>query len=145
MNLTHLVGLGALLISTSVISMEIPDPTVALEYMQTGRYSHIVNEPSLSQENPLKVIINTRIPARILNVQEAVEFLLMRSGYQLADFSVLTFEARTLLGHDLPQIHRQIGPMTLDKALQTLAGDAFELVVDPVNRKVAYVIASDLR
>jgi len=34
--------------------------------------------------------------------------------------------------------------MTLDKALTTLSGEAFELVVDPVHRKVAFELASNL-
>lgn len=121
-----------------------PDPIIPQDYIETGRYSRTVNEPYLSQRNPLKVIVNTRIPNSVSTVQQAVQFLLVRSGYRLADRSVWTREAEILMYHELPQVHRQLGPITLDKALQTLAGDAFELVVDPINRKITYVASRDL-
>lgn len=138
-------ALGVAMLSMSSISFAgEPDPTVPQDYVQTGRYSHVVNEPYLAQKNPLKVVVNTRFPTTVQNVHQAVTFLLERSGYRMADMTVLSPEAKILLGHDLPQIHRHLGPMTLDKALKTLAGDAFELVVDPINRQIAYVASRDL-
>lgn len=115
-----------------------------IEVLQTGRYSHVKNIPPVDQINPLKVVVKTRIPQSIDTVRQTVEYLLARSGYVLADDSVLSSEALSLLSLPLPQIHRELGPMTLDKALHTLSGEAFELVVDPVHRKVAYVLASSL-
>jgi len=131
---------GAVALSTSLSAWaESPDSTIPQDYVQTGRYSHVANEPVQAQKNPLKVVVNTRLPTTVQTVEQAVTFLLDRSGYHLADYSVLTPQARTLMSHDLPAVHRQIGPMTLDKALETLAGEAFQLVVDPVNRKVAFI------
>jgi len=115
-----------------------------IEVMQTGRYTQVKNIPPVDQLNPLKVVVKTKIPQSVLTVRESVEFLLVRSGYSLADNDVLSEEAKTLLNHQLPQIHRTIGPMTLDLALQTLSGDSFELVVDPVHRKIAYELSSKL-
>jgi type IV pili sensor histidine kinase/response regulator len=34
--------------------------------------------------------------------------------------------------------------MTLDRALNTLSGEAFELIVDPVHRKVAFELSEKL-
>lgn len=115
-----------------------------IEVMQTGRYTYVKNIPPVDQLNPLKVVIKTRIPQSVETVGQTVEFLLARSGYVLADESVLSQEAQTLLRLPLPQVHRSIGPMTLDRALHTLSGDAFELVVDPVHRKVAYELSTKL-
>lgn len=115
-----------------------------IEVMQTGRYTYVKNIPPVDQLNPLKVVIKTRIPQSVETVGQTVEFLLARSGYVLADKTVLSEEAKTLLSLPLPQVHRNIGPMTLDKALHTLSGDAFELVVDPVHRKVAYELSTKL-
>jgi len=136
--LKHTTG-ALLLAASSVAFAQQPDPNVPQNYIETGRYSVVANEPHKAQMNPLKVVVNTRLPTTVETVEQAVNFLLDRSGYNLADYSVLTPEARILLGHQLPAIHRQLGPITLDKALQTLAGDAFHLVVDPINRKVAFV------
>lgn len=133
-----------MLLMSSLSYANEPDPTLPADYVQTGRYSHVVNEPYLAQQNPLKVVVSTRIPMTVQNVQQAITYLLARSGYRLAEPSILTREAKILLNHDLPQIHRYLGPMTLDKALQTLGGDAFELVVDPINRKVTFVASRDL-
>ena len=116
----------------------------AIEVMQTGRYSFIKNIPPVDQFNPLKVVVQTKIPQSIDTVGETVEFLLVRSGYTLADETVISDEAKVLLKLELPQIHRQLGPMTLDTALHTLSGEAFELVVDPVHRKVTYELSSRL-
>lgn len=115
-----------------------------IEVMQTGRYSNVKNIPPVDQLNPLKVVIQTRIPQSVTTVGETVNFLLVRSGFTLAEGGVLSEEAMTLLQLPLPQVHRQIGPMTLDNALQTLGGGAFELVVDPVHRKVAYELSTKL-
>lgn len=115
-----------------------------IELMQTGRYTYVKNIPPVDQLNPLKVVIKTRIPQSVETVGQTVEFLLARSGYVLAEETVLSEEAKTLLSLPLPQVHRSIGPMTLDKALHTLSGEAFELVVDPVHRKVAYELSTKL-
>lgn len=115
-----------------------------IEVMQTGRYSNVKNIAPVDQINPLKVVIQTTIPQAISSVRETIEFLLIRSGYVLADDLVLSDEAKILLSHKLPQVHRTLGPMTLDQALHTLSGEAFELVVDPVNRKVAFELSEKI-
>lgn len=115
-----------------------------IEVMQTGRYSYVKNVAPADQLNPLKVVIKTRIPQTVKTVREATEFLLVRSGYVIADESVLSEEAKVVLGHELPAIHRRMGPMTLDVALGALFGDAFQLVVDPVHRKVAFELSEKL-
>ena len=115
-----------------------------VERVQTGRYSFVQNIPPVDQLNPLKVVIRTRVPQSINSVGQTVEFLLARSGYVWADASVLSEEAKVLLDLPLPAIHRTIGPMTLDRALNTLSGEAFELIVDPVHRKVAFELSEKL-
>lgn len=115
-----------------------------IEVMQTGRYSNVKNIAPVDQINPLKVVVQTNIPQSISTVRETIEFLLVRSGYLLADDEVLSPEAKILLSHNLPQVHRSLGPMTLDQVLHTLSGEAFELVVDPVNRKVAFELSEKI-
>jgi type IV pili sensor histidine kinase/response regulator len=133
--------------STVVMAQNKPsdiDEANRIEALQTGRYSYIKNIPPVDQLNPLKVVIKTTIPQSVDTVGETVKFLLARSGYVLAEDSVLSKEAKALLSLPLPQIHRNIGPMTLDRALLTLSGEAFELVVDPVHRKIAYELSTKL-
>ena len=133
---------AALAVASGIAPLALADSTADIS---TGRYSRVANVAEEGQRDPLRVVINVRIPAEIETVGGAVDYLLNRSGFRLADDAVLTKEAKILLAHPLPQVHRKIGPMTLDEALQMFAGDAFQLVVDPVHRKVAYVLADDLR
>lgn len=142
-----LLAVAMCCVSTLTIAQEKPTDTGEanrIEVMQTGRYSYVKNIPPVDQLNPLKVVIKTRIPQSVETVGQTVEFLLARSGYVLAEQAVLSEEAKSLLSLPLPQVHRNIGPMTLDKALHTLSGDAFELVVDPVHRKVAFELSTKL-
>lgn len=134
------------IIPISALALENTSPMnrYQIEAMQTGRYTHVNNIPPVDQLNPLKVVIKTRIPQSVTSVRETIEYLLVRSGYSLADESVLSKEAKILLNHDLPEIHRALGPMTLDMALSTLSGEAFGLVVDPVHRKVAFELTAKL-
>ena len=130
-------------LSCSVFAIDKPASGIS-EAEQTGRYSNVKNIAPDDQINPLKVVVQTLIPQSIETVRETIEFLLIRSGYLLADDEVLSAEAKILLSHNLPQVHRALGPMTLDQALHTLSGDAFELVVDPVNRKVAFELSEKI-
>lgn len=114
------------------------------DVVQIGRYSHVRNIPLEDQFNPLKVVISTTFPSQLQSVGQAMNFLLLRSGYEMANTLVLSDEAVELLRLPLPEVHRQIGPMTLDVALRALAGDAFDLVVDPVHRKIAFELSSKI-
>ena len=115
------------------------------EYIKTGRYSAVLNEPTPAQDNILKVVINTEIPAIIGTVGDAVRFLLLRSGYSLAPVSTMTTHTKTLLRHNIPEIHRKLGPMTLDRVLNTLAGQGFVLLVDPLSRKVSFTPVENVK
>lgn len=114
----------------------------SIELVQTGRYTHVKNIPPVDQQNPLKVVVLTKIPQSAQTVGEAINFLLSRSGYVVADISVMSQETRNLMQLPLPQVQRSIGPITLDKALKTIGGESFELVVDPVHRIVNFELSS---
>lgn len=128
----------------TIVFLLVTAEATASEKILTGRYSYVVNTPTNEQIDPLKVVIKTKIPQRMSTVGHAVKFLLLRSGYELADTSVMTDSVKKLLAKPLPSVHREIGPLTLDKSLQMLSGKAFVLLVDPVNRKVSYKVASSL-
>ena len=112
--------------------------------IQLSRYTQLRNIPPVDQMNPLRVVVKTEIPQNIKTIGNTVKFLLIRSGYKLANESVLSHETKALLSLSLPQIHRKLGPMTLDTLLSTLAGESFSLLVDPVHRKIGYELTSNL-
>ena len=124
------------LLTTTSISAD-PDDSI-----QVGRYSHVKNIPPVEQLYPLRVTIKTRIPQGVKSIEGAIKYLLMRSGYTLLDKEQMSLEAKTLMELELPQVHRSLGPMTLDVALKAISGNAYELVVDPVHRKITYELTS---
>jgi len=137
------VGLASLL-SAQIALAETVNSAMPQEYVQSGRYTNVVNAPDVAQRNPLKVVVNTRLPDSVGTVEDAIQFLLARSGYELADARVMTPESKILMQHQVPQVQRTIRSMSLDQVLVMLGGEAMELVVDPINRKVAYVADRDL-
>ena len=106
--------------------------------LQVGRYSLLSAEPTEAQTDLLGTTVTVHFPAQIQTVGEAVGYLLRRSGYRLAETEALAPETKGLLALALPTVHRQLGPMPLRRALETLAGSTFDLVQDPVHRLVAF-------
>jgi len=105
---------------------------------QVGRYSTLPELPTAAQVDLLAATVTVSFPARIYTVGEAVKYLLQRSGYRLADAQVLPHETTDLLALPLPAVHRNLGPVTLVQALETLAGPSFQLINDPVHRLISF-------
>ena len=106
--------------------------------IQVGRYSLFAATPTEAQANLLEATITVQFPDRIRTVGEAVQQLLQQSGYRLAAPDATRPESAYLFALALPAVQRSLGPMTLKRALETLAGPAFRLVEDPVHRLVAF-------
>lgn len=106
--------------------------------VQVGRYSTLPAMPTAAQVDLLATIIIVTFPARIQTIGEAVNYLLQRSGYRLAPLLARVPEAEILLALKLPAVHRNLGPVTLRLALETLAGKPFHLVRDPVRRLISF-------
>jgi len=106
--------------------------------VQVGRYSLLSAEPTEAQTDLLASTVTVHFPVQIQTVGESIRYLLRRSGYRLADAVALAPETPDLLALPLPAVHRQLGPITLRRALETLAGSTFTLVQDPVHRLIAF-------
>lgn len=120
-------------------------PVVAQDAVQVGRYLTVAPIPTAEQLEPLSVIVNVRFPRSVHTVGGALQHLLPPSGYQLADTRHADPQLAVLMTRPLPEVHRQIGPMPLQKALTTLAGDGWQLEVDPVYRLVSFRLQGALR
>jgi len=106
--------------------------------LQVGRYSLMVAAPTEAQADLLATTTTTQFPDRIRTVGDAIRELLKRSGYRLAAVGSIGPDTIALFALPLPAVHRDLGPMTLRDALETLAGRAFRLVEDPVHRLIAF-------
>ena len=108
------------------------------EEVQVGRYATVRAVPTLAQVNLLAAPVTVQFPASVDTVGKAVEYLLRPSGYRLAADAVADPARAALLDFPLPAVHRTLGPMALQSALETLAGPAYRLVEDPAHRLVSF-------
>jgi conjugative transfer region protein (TIGR03748 family) len=106
--------------------------------VQTGRYSYVKAGPQPQDLDPLQTIVDVRLPSTLSTVGEAADYLLKRSGYCLMEPRPGDRAANHLLERPIPEIHRHLGPMTLQDALLVLAGKAYRLAIDPAYREVGY-------
>lgn len=113
--------------------------------VRVGRYTTTVPVVTSAQSDPLSVVVSVSFGAHIQTVGESLAYLLMRSGYRLADLDASDPYLPILLSRPLPQVHRHLGPVRLDGALVALAGSAWRLVVDPVNRLISYELQAQFR
>lgn len=104
-----------------------------------GRYTLVSTLPNADQRDLMAQIIDVSIPANMHpNVGDAMQYVLDRSGYSLCAMD--TDQASNLYSRPLPSSQYKLGPMTLRNALQVLAGPAWQVRVDEVNREVCYVL-----
>lgn len=106
--------------------------------VQTGRYSGLAAIPTDAQRHPLHVIIEVRIPDEIVTLEQAIHYLLRRSGYTLN--AALPPEVTELLTQPLPDVQRSLGPITLKDALTVLTTPNYVPREDPQTRMISYFL-----
>ncbi|MDC9607137.1 PilL N-terminal domain-containing protein [Xenorhabdus griffiniae] len=122
------------------VSSEFPDiyqssPEV-VEVVRYDRYLLVDTSPEIAQRYPLKQVIQLKMPNSLKpTVGEAMRYALRQSGYRLCSVSG---QVNTLYQQPLPAPHYQLGPVQLNVALQLLAGSAWKLEVDDVQRVVCH-------
>ncbi|WJV38610.1 PilL N-terminal domain-containing protein [Raoultella terrigena] len=106
------------------------------EVVRYDRYLLVSTDPAAVQRDPLSQVIDIRIPASVKpTVADALRYALRQSGYSLC----ATGPANGVLYRQaLPAVQYQLGPMRLRTALQVLAGPAWQLEVDDVQRLVCH-------
>lgn len=108
----------------------------APEVVRYDRYRLVDISPSQAQRYPLEQIVHLRIPASVSpTVGDALHYALRDSGYRLCTSDG---QANRLYRLPLPAVQYQMGPIRLNVALQLLAGPAWQLWVDDVQREVCY-------
>ena len=110
----------------------------ALDENAIGQYMTVVNKPKPEQINLLQPTIQVRFPKSVQTVGDAVSILLKISGYSLIDVKHQSDALKNTLTKPLPLIDRDFGPMSLKDGLTTLAGPAFYLVSDLINRTINF-------
>ncbi len=113
--------------------------------IQTDRYSAVEPEPTTGQESPLLTLVTIKYPRQVNTVGQALSYTLKRSGYRLAPQHANDPNMMVLFKLPLPEVHRQLGPMTVKQVLNTLSGSAFMLVTDPVHRYISFELIPEYR
>ncbi|MBD2816557.1 PilL N-terminal domain-containing protein [Xenorhabdus sp. Flor] len=152
MKINALISLIAVMLTGCTACVKHPPPSVILtqnsqsvspdiyqqapEVVRYGRYLLVSADPTAAQRDPLSQLIEVHIPvSQHPTVADALRDVLRQSGYQLC-----TPEKTNdiLYRQPLPSVHTQSGPVRLRTALQFMAGPAWQLDVDEVQRVVCH-------
>ncbi len=116
----------------------------APDVVRYDRYTLVSTRPDDAQRDPLNQIVDITMPAQLVNtVGEGFRYLLLESGYSLCSATTSAFSE--LLSRPLPAVQRDIGPVRLSEALQIVAGPAWRLKVDEVNREICFELRDQYR
>ena len=102
-----------------------------------SRYTRIDPQATPSQHNIL-LYKRKRIFSRksVGTVGQAMHVWLRGTGYRLSNMHP-DQNVYQLLQLSLPEVHRKLGTVSIEEGMKALAGDPWELVVDPVHRMVS--------
>lgn len=116
--------------ATAVVFAE---PSPAIRY---GRYTLANTSPRAEQIDLLSQVIDIQIPDGFNpTVQDALTHVLRHSGYQLCPTND---DVQLLYTYPVPASHYHLGPISLRNALVTLAGAAWQPVVDEKTRTICF-------
>lgn len=111
------------------------------EVIRYGRYTLVTSAPIGGQKYLLEQLVDVNIPVKkkqyTATVRQGLQTTLNHTGYNLCSFPT-DEDVRQLFGRPLPKVHYKFGSMRLRDALQMLAGEAFELIVDDTQRQVCF-------
>jgi conjugative transfer region protein (TIGR03748 family) len=103
-----------------------------------SRYTRIDPQVTPSQNNILGYKRKRTFQCKsVVTVGQAMRIWLRGTGYRLSS----THPDRNvyqLLQLGLPNVHRTLGTVSIESGLKALAGDPWELVIDPVHRLVSF-------
>ncbi len=128
------------LLSLGVISM-----SWAQSATHPSPYINVSPVPNVSQQNPLQQQVALQFPETVKNTEQAIAYLLVGSGFTLSDKAQWDESLKALMQTPLAVTQQTLGPLPLQQALLTLAGPAFQLLVDPVHRKIAFRLRPDFQ
>lgn len=106
--------------------------------LQLSRYSVQLTGATKAQKDPLQAVIKqVRFSSKVKTVGVAILTVLKNSGYRVS-YKHLEPKTKDLFRLALPVIQRNMGPLTVEQVLTTLAGDPWILVVDREHRLISF-------
>ena len=118
--------------------------TQAANVTQINRYATVENKPLSAQINLLLAVQQVHFSQDIKTVGEAMDYWLSYSGFRFAPTDKQPSSLQAVMHQPLPQIDRNLGPLTVKDGLEVLAGQqVFTLVHDPLLREVNFKLKPD--
>ncbi|HBB6940320.1 TPA: hypothetical protein I9553_002433 [Legionella pneumophila] len=123
--------------SLSLLSLQLNADNIT----QVGRYASVINQALSAQINPLKTVQQVHFPATVQTIGQAVEYWLAYSGFHLTAKDKQSPSLQMVLKQPLPQVDRNLGPLTISDGLTVLVGQQiFTLKHDDLLREVNFTL-----
>lgn len=113
----------------------------AANITQVSRYATVNNQPLAAQINPLKTVQQIHFPTSVQTIEDAVQYWVRYSGYHLASKEKQIESLKQVFQQPLPQINRNLGPLTIAEGLTVLIGqNLFILRQDDLLREINFIL-----
>ncbi|HAU1107381.1 TPA: hypothetical protein ACT9A3_000051 [Legionella pneumophila] len=120
--------------------------SMAANVTQVNRYATVANKALAAQINPLLAIQQVHFPQEVQTIGQAVEWWLKFSGFSLVSKEKQPESLQIVMHQVLPQIDRNLGPLTVKEGLEVLVGQqSFALIEDPLLRQVNFKLKAGVR
>lgn len=120
--------------------------TYAANVTQVNRYATVANKPLAAQINPLLAVQQIHFPQEIKSIGQAVNWWLKYSGFTLVTLEKQPESLQMVMRQPLPQIDRNLGPLTVRDGLEVLVGQqVFTLIENPLLRQVSFQLKPTLK
>ncbi|WP_305845460.1 hypothetical protein [Photobacterium leiognathi] len=97
----------------------------------------VVNvDADIQQKDPLQTVATINFPQQVSTVGQALNYLLLRTGYTLAPKSEMKDHSLRLLQMPLPLVQRKLDLITVNNAIQTLIGQGYSYTVNYIDRTI---------
>ncbi len=106
--------------------------------IRLDRYTVQKQSPRPEQLDLLSTRVETQFPDSVSTVGDAIDYILQRSGYR----RIKVKSTAQQMDLPLPEVHRNLGPLTLRTGIRTLAGPTLELLEDTASRTVWFAGAA---
>ncbi|CZH50311.1 hypothetical protein SCZ71_12665 [Legionella pneumophila serogroup 1] len=120
--------------------------SIAANVTQINRYATVANKPLAAQVNPLLAVQQVHFPQEVQTIGQAIKWWLKFSGFSLVSKEKQPESLQIIMQQPLPQIDRNLGPLTVKDGLEVLVGQqSFALIENPLLRQVNFKLKPGLK